>query len=152
MAFFLMSGCTDNIVFNQYKSIEDASWSATKNIDFEFSVSDTTSANNLFINLRNNSNYSFSNLYLITTLKFPNSTSVIDTLQYEMTTPSGAFLGTGFSEIKDNKLFYRQQKVFPFSGNYIFSVRHAMRKNGEIHPIKNLEGIQEVGFSIEKTK
>jgi gliding motility-associated lipoprotein GldH len=77
---------------------------------------------------------------------------VIDTLQYEMADASGKFLGNGFSEIKENKLFYKERKVFPISGNYSIEIRHAMRKNGAINAIENLNGIQDVGFSIEKIK
>ena len=75
---------------------------------------------------------------------------VIDTLHYEMADISGMFLGNGFSEIKENKLFYKEYKVFPVSGNYVLDIRHAMRKNGEIDAIEKLYGLQDIGFSIEK--
>ncbi|QNM85130.1 gliding motility lipoprotein GldH [Polaribacter pectinis] len=148
--FFLMISCDDKSQFNQYKAIENASWEANKKIVFEFDVRDTISPKNLFINIRNNNEYQFSNLYLITELNFPNETIVVDTLQYEMTDNSGNFLGDGFTEIKDNKLFYKEKKAFPVSGKYTLSVRQAMRKNGEVNPMPFLEGISDVGFSIEK--
>jgi len=88
-------------------------------------------------------------LYVITELLFPNETVIIDTLQYEMADETGKFLGVGFTEIKENKLFYKEKKAFPVSGEYMFNVRHAMRKNGAIIPIEFLKGIQDVGFSIE---
>ena len=66
-----------------------------------------------------------------------------------MADKKGAFLGDGFTEIKENKLFYKEKKAFPISGKYIFNVRHAMRKNGKINSIPYLKGIQDVGFSIE---
>ncbi len=72
-------------------------------ITFAFEVKDTILPKNLYINIRNNNDYEFSNLYIITELKFPNNTLVIDTLQYEMADISGMFLGNGFSEIKENK-------------------------------------------------
>ena len=77
---------------------------------------------------------------------------MIDTLQYEMAAASGKFLGNGFSEVKDNKLFYKERKVFPLTGKYVLNIRHAMRKNGKVNAIENLNGIQDVGFSIEKIK
>jgi gliding motility-associated lipoprotein GldH len=66
-----------------------------------------------------------------------------------MTDKTGRFLGEGFTEIKENKLFYKEKKAFPISGKYTFNVRHAMRKNGDVKPIEFLKGIQDVGFSIE---
>jgi gliding motility-associated lipoprotein GldH len=151
MLLFLVS-CNDKLEFTKYKSLEDASWQANKNISFEFNVEDTILPKDLFINIRNNNEYPFSNLYVITELNFPNGDKIVDTLQYEMTNGTGKFLGKGFTEIKENKLFYKEQKVFPLSGKYLLNIRHAMRKNGEVKVIPFLEGVQDVGFSIEKTK
>lgn len=148
--FFFFASCNGVAEFNEYKTIENSSWEANKKVFFEFDVKDTISKKNLFINIRNNSDYQFSNLYLIAELNFPNGTKVVDTLQYEMTDVRGKFLGSGFSEIKENKLFYKEAKAFPFSGAYTFNVYHAMRKSGEVNPIPFLEGISDVGFSIEK--
>jgi gliding motility-associated lipoprotein GldH len=146
---FLIFSCNDKIDFNQYKSLDTEGWISNEKISFTFDIKDTISPKNLFINLRNNNGYEFSNLYLITELVFPNKTLVVDTLQYEMADETGLFLGTGFTEIKENKLFYKEKKVFPNAGTYIFNVRHAMRRNGEVHPIEFLKGIQDIGFSIE---
>lgn len=149
LSLFFMFSCNDKIDFNQYKSIDTKGWEANKKVPFEFNVKDTILPKNLFINIRNNSEYEFSNLYVITELIFPNETIVVDTLQYEMADETGKFLGVGFTEIKENKLFYKEKKAFPTSGKYIFNVRHAMRKNGVIDPIEFLKGIQDIGFSIE---
>jgi gliding motility-associated lipoprotein GldH len=148
----LMISCNDTKEFNQYKAVENSSWKSGEKINFTFEVKDTILPKNLFINIRNNSDYAFSNLYLITALKFPNNSLVIDTLQYEMADALGMFLGNGFSELKENKLFYKERKVFPVSGNYSLTIRHAMRKNGEMKAIERLYGVRDVGFSIEKIK
>ena len=150
LVFFLMFSCQDKPHFNQYKSIPNEGSKASQKVLFEFDVKDTISSRNLFINIRNNSEYKFSNLFIITELVFPNQTKVVDTLQYQMADEKGAFLGVGFTEIKENKLFYKENKKFLLSGKYQLNVRHAMRKNGEVHPIEFLKGIQDVGFSIEK--
>ena len=142
--------CSDKIEFTKYQSLPNASWEANKNISFEFDIKDTILAKNLFINIRNNKDYPFSNLYVITELNFPNGDKIIDTLQYEMADNSGKYLGKGFTDIKENKLFYKEEKVFPMSGKYVFNIHHAMSKNGAINTIPFLEGIQDVGFSIEK--
>lgn len=146
---FLMFSCTNKTDFNTYKSVGSEGWNANEKVVFEFDVKDTISPKNLFINIRNNNDYAYSNLYIITALIFPNETTIIDTLQYEMADETGKFLGNGFTEIKENKLFYKEKKAFPISGKYLFSVRHAMRKNGDVNPIAFLKGIQEVGLSIE---
>lgn len=148
----LLISCNDQTVYSHYKSVSNASWQAHKNITFNFQVRDTIAPKNVFINLRNNKEYPFSNLFLITELIFPNGTKIVDTLQYEMADEIGQFLGTGFANIKDNKLFYKENKVFPVSGDYTLHIRHAMRKNNEVQPIPFLKGVLDVGFSIEKIK
>ncbi|WP_298781160.1 gliding motility lipoprotein GldH [uncultured Polaribacter sp.] len=152
LLFLFLVSCNSKTIFSEFKTMPGTSWKANDKVSFEFEVQDTISPKNLFINIRNNNNYPYSNLYLITELNFANGTKVIDTLQYEMTDNLGNFLGSGFAEIKENKLFYKENKIFSVPGKHVFSVRQAMRKNGEIHPIEFLEGIQDVGFSIEKTK
>ena len=67
-----------------------------------------------------------------------------------MADPTGKFLGTGFSEIKENKLFYKENIIFPIIGEYSVAIKQAMRKSDEIDGIQNLNGITDVGFRIEK--
>jgi len=149
LLFFLFS-CDDQIEFIKYETINNTSWETSNKVSFDFNVQDTMTPKNLFIYVRNTSDYPFSNLYVITTLLLPNETRIIDTLQYEMADTSGKFLGKGFINAKENKLFYKENKVFQNKGNYKFQIRQAMRKNGEVSPLTTLKGIQDIGFSIEK--
>ena len=142
--------CNDNSVFFEYQSLANQKWKNKEPVVFDFKISDTISKNNLFINIRNTNEYSFSNLYIISELYFPNGKKMIDTLHYQMADDKGRFLGKGFSEIKENKLFYKQGIQFPNSGNHQLAIYQAMRRNGEENGIENLEGILDVGLKIEK--
>ncbi|MFT4576338.1 MAG: gliding motility-associated lipoprotein GldH [Polaribacter sp.] len=143
------TSCDSKRVYDSYVSVSNQSWEKENTISFSFTINDTIKQRDLFINIRNNNTYAFSNLFLITQLNFPNGKKIVDTLEYEMTDVSGRFLGAGFTEIKENKLFYKENVVFPNSGDYKVSVSQAMRKNGETEGLKALEGITEVGFRIE---
>lgn len=151
LVIVFFSACTNDVFFTEYTSLKNAEWKSNEKVSFSFSITDTISAKNLFINIRNTAEYPFSNLYVIASLQFPNGTKVVDTLQYEMANEYGEFLGKGFT-VKENKLFYKEAKVFPQSGDYQFSIYQAMRKQGETEPIPVLKGIQDVGFSIENNK
>jgi gliding motility-associated lipoprotein GldH len=111
---------------------------------------DTLNKNNIYINLRNNKDYEFSNLFLIVGIKFPNNYQIVDTLEYEMTTPEGRFLGAGISDVKENKLEYKSNVNFPVVGDYDFQIQHAMRKSRTVDGIEYLNGITDVGLRIEK--
>ena len=67
-----------------------------------------------------------------------------------MANPDGSWLGTGFSDLKENKLWFRERYRFKKQGEYKINVKHAMRKNGSVLGIEELQGITEVGFRIEK--
>jgi gliding motility-associated lipoprotein GldH len=142
--------CDSNSVFDQYISLKKNSWSLADSLDFKVQISDTLSRNNVFINIRNNKEYQFSNLYLITHVDFPNGKKIVDTLQYEMTDKNGKFLGNGISEIKHSKLLLKENIIFPISGQYSISIWQAMRRNGAVKGINKLHGISDVGLRIEK--
>tara|TARA_B100000787_G_scaffold153966_1_gene128484 strand:+ start:10829 stop:11332 length:504 start_codon:yes stop_codon:yes gene_type:complete len=148
--FFVFASCDSNRVFDQYKSLENNSWLQDDPIKFKFQITDTISRNNLFLNIRNNKEYQYSNLYVITNIFFPNGKKIVDTLQYQMADKNGKFLGAGISEIKHNKLFLKENNIFPVSGKYKVSIWQAMRKNGSFDGIKELDGITDVGLRIEK--
>ncbi len=147
---FLLLSCSSNVVFDQYIPIEDQQWHSEKEIGFMVNNLDTISANNVFITIRNNKNYEFSSLFLIAKLELPNGYKVIDTLEYEMTDASGNWLGSGFTDLKENKLFYKENVVFSEMGTYKFSIQQATRGIDDILGKNPLEGITDVGLSIEK--
>jgi gliding motility-associated lipoprotein GldH len=147
---FLLFSCNSNVVFDQYIAIENQQWHSDKGIDFIVNNLDTISANNVFINIRNNKNYEFSSLFLIARLELPNGFKVIDTLEYEMTDASGKWLGSGFTDLKENKLFYKENVVFSEIGTYKFNIQQATRSISDIQGKNPLEGITDVGLSIEK--
>lgn len=151
LVMFSMLSCDSKAVFDQYQPIPNQ-WHKDSLITFKIEAPDTTKSYNLFINLRNTNAYKYSNLFIISELNYPNGKTVIDTLEYKMTAPNGAFLGQGFSDVKENKLWYKGYEkpfVFDESGAYTFTLQHAMRKQGEVNGIVELEGITDIGFRVE---
>ncbi len=144
--------CNNNATFDVYKSLPNSMWHKDSIVNFKFSPIDTISRNNLFINLRNNNDYQYSNLFIIVDINFPNNTSFIDTLEYEMTDTQGNFLGEGLTDLKENKLEYKTNVIFPITGEYNINIQQAMRKSGTVEGIANLEGVTDIGLRIEKIK
>jgi len=153
LAFIVMNytmSCTNNIIYNQYKPIEYSQWHKDSIINFTVNSADTIAKNNLYVTLRNNKDYEFSNLFLIVGIKFPNNYQIVDTLEYEMTSAEGRFLGSGMTDIKENKLEYKTNVTFSLVGDYDISVQQAMRKTRDIEGLTSLNGITDVGLQIEK--
>ena len=142
-------GCNSNTAFTEYVSF-NGNWEAKKKADFLVKAPDSINQYNIFINLRNNQEYPYSNLFLIVKMDFPDNKTHVDTLEYEMAKPDGTWLGKGFSSVKENKLWYKEKVVFPTTGTYKISVEHAMRKPGNVEGIEQLPGIVNVGINLEK--
>jgi len=151
LAFGCLISCDSKRVYDEYQTIPNK-WNKDSIVTFNLKNIDSVKQYNLFINVRNNSDFEFSNLFLIAQIKFPEGKVITDTLEYEMAAPNGEWLGTGFGDVKESKLWYKQNVRFEESGNYKFSLQQAMRKNGSEEGIENLEGITEVGFRIENTQ
>ena len=148
-ALGLLLSCTkDAIVFSEFKTLPNT-WNKDSIVTFTLEPKDTVAKHNVFINLRNNSAYAYSNLFLIANLEYPNGKNVTDTLEYHMAYPNGEYIGEGFGDVKENKLWYKEGIIFDESGNYRLSLRQAMRKNGNTQAIENLKGVTEVGIQVE---
>ena len=147
---FSTQSCTNNIIFDDYKSISKSKWHKDSIIRFNINSIDTLSKNNIYVNIRNNKTYEFSNLFLIVGIHFPDNYQIVDTLEYEMTDADGRFLGDGISDILENKLEYKTNVSFPVKGNYQIQVQHAMRKSQNVEGLIYLIGIEDIGVAIEK--
>lgn len=148
LSCLVLISCGKPKVFDEYVSV-GTSWNEKTEVKLSFEAPDTISKYNMFIQLRNNRNYPFSNIFLIVQTETPDKNIEIDTLEYAMTKPDGTFLGTGFSDLKENKLFFREKTSFKKLGTYNMRIRHAVRKIGSVEGVGNLEGITDVGLIIE---
>ena len=146
--FVSLVSCDDKQQFDEYKTVT-GSWDESEKVEFILPQLDSIQPYNLFINVRNNNKYSYSNLFLISAIKFPNGKVVTDTLEYQMANPDGSWLGTGFNDVKENKLWYKENVRFLEQGVYKVEIQHAMRKNGKVSGINTLDGITDIGFRIE---
>jgi gliding motility-associated lipoprotein GldH len=146
----LLVSCDSSIIKSEYKTISSGSWDKDNLLKFQITEVDTTQQYDIFINLRNDEKYAYSNIFLIAELEYPNGASIKDTLEYEMTRPDGNWLGKGSGSIKESKLWYKENIEFPIKGVYNLKIAHAMRKSGRVEGIIDLEGITDVGYQIEK--
>ena len=143
--------CDQDGIYDNYQSISGG-WSIDEPVIFTFENTDTLHKQDIFIAIRNNNNYAYSNLFLINTLEFPSGRKFVDTLEYAMANPDGSWLGKGFNDIKESKLWYREGARFRESGPHTISIAHAVRKNGNLSGDTRLQGITEVGLRIEHSK
>ena len=82
----LLFSCDKKRVFDEYKSVGSA-WHKDSIVTFDLPELDSTKRYNLFVNLRDNNNYKYNNLFLIVAIESPNGFTKVDTLEYQMANP-----------------------------------------------------------------
>jgi len=136
----LFLSCDKNRVFDEYQEI-DGSWHKGQKVTFAFDQNDTITNYNMFVNIRNNNSYPFNNLFLIVSLLQPDGVTKVDTLEYQMAKEDGTLLGDGFSDIKESKLWYKENTRFPKVGKYTVNIQQAVRETGKVSGMEQLQGI-----------
>jgi gliding motility-associated lipoprotein GldH len=140
----LLVSCDPNRVFDQYYEFPDSMWHKDSVVTFQIPIADTLRNHNLMVQIRNETNYKFSNLWLFIEITQPDGETVKDTFEIILAEPSGRWLGEGIGGLKTRQAIYRRNVYFPFSGEYIVTLQHGMRE-------ESLRGIHDVGFRVERS-
>jgi gliding motility-associated lipoprotein GldH len=137
------TSCDSGRVFDKYHEISDSEWHKDSLVVFKIPVNDTLNTHNLLLQIRNETNYKYSNLWLFVEIEQPGGEVLRDTFEIVVAHPSGRWLGKGFGGLKTLQTVYRRDVFFPVSGEYTISLQHGMRE-------EVLTGIHDVGIRIEK--
>ncbi len=145
LSFLLLTACDNNRIFEENISIPNKEWMVDYKPTFKFEIQDTTLFYNFYINLRNNTDYPYSNLYLFVNSYLPDGSMATDTLEVYLANREGKWLGKGLGKIKESRFFLRQNLVFPRKGEYSIEIEQAMR-------VEKLIGIEDIGIRIERAE
>lgn len=141
--FISLVSCSNNEVVSM-NSI-DSTWNKNKELLFTLNIENSDVPRNVIFVVRNNNDYPYSNLFLISYLKNEKEKNYkIDTLNYILAKPTGEWIGTGFGETKETLFQYKINYKFPKKGKYIIGIKQGMRAN-------NLVGIEDVGVKLENS-
>ncbi len=137
------SSCNLNSIYNENVSLKDTKWDKDALVSFNVIISDSLANYDFYLNLRNTTDYRYSNLYLFLMTRFPNGNISRDTIEIVLADNKGRWLGKGWSNLKENNILLKKGLRFPLSGNYVFFMQQAMR-------VDTLEGIHDIGLQISK--
>ena len=139
----LFIACDKNRIYDEFKPISQKGWNKDSLLVFTVPVSDSLQNHNLYINVRNDIKYKYSNLWLFIQIDQPGGKEVTDTFEITLADPSGKWLGKGFGGIKTREAIYKRNVYFPTSGDYQIYIQQGMREN-------ILKGITDIGIRLEK--
>jgi len=136
--------CDHSAIYEQYISIQNATWEKEKEIQFTFQIEDSSIPYDLSVQIRNNNLYPYQNLWLFSSEVLPNGILQKDTIECVLADDFGKWYGSGIS-LFQSSFPIRTNYTFPTGGEYTFTFRQGMRNDV-------LSGIQEIGFRVEKAK
>ncbi len=142
---FLITNCGQAVLVDNFMEVNENAWDVSQKLKTEVVIDDTLSTFNFYINVRNTTDYANSNFFVFIKTIFPDGKIAIDTLECLLADNQGKWLGKGNSKIKDNKIMFKKDAIFPMKGKYVFEIEHAMREN-------IISGIKTIGITIEQNK
>lgn len=136
--------CEPQPYYESYLPVTKDGWFADSIARFEVEIEDTLSSYMVIFNIRANSDYPYSNLYLFRSIQSEHGLEYHDTANITLADPYGRWLGDGIGELKTFQRVYRNQPLrFSKPGTYTFEFVQAMR-------MEPLVGIEDLGLSIYK--
>jgi gliding motility-associated lipoprotein GldH len=139
----LIWSCDRHRVYEQFVTVKDQTWNSSDIVHFNVNISDTASAHNVYIAVRNTGQYEYSNLFMFVTAFSPNGSKTRDTTEVMLANEHGKWLGKGSAAVYTLYYPYRQNVRFPLRGIYQFDIEQAMW-------IRNLKHVSHIGLRIEK--
>ncbi len=141
---FLIASCGQFPVASDSHEVNPEGWYSDDTQSFEWTVEDTDSRYSIFVDVRHNQNYAFSNLYLFLDFTFPNGKNRRDTLGCTLADARGNWFGSGTGSLIDHRISFKEDFEFPINGRYNLRVTQGMRQDP-------LQGVTDIGFRLETT-
>jgi len=134
-------GCGPSPSATDTAAVDPVGWQQGDTAVLSFEVHQAAHRYDLFISLRNNQDYPFSNAFLFVQLVSPAGRTLTDTLECPLALPDGRWLGRSWGRWVDHKIGYKPGIQFPVPGTYELRIVHAMRSDP-------LPGIASVGLDL----
>ena len=143
LASVVFQACDSKRFFEENKQIGKNNWNNKENVKFVVYIDDTQSRYSFYINVRNSTDYPYSNIYLFLKTVFPEGETAKDTIECQLADYSGKWTGSGITNLKFNRFLFQKGIRFPRKGQYTFELEQAMR-------VRELKGISDIGIRLEK--
>ncbi len=145
-AFLLLmfASCGPDVIYEDYVTIPEGGWSKDSMASFNVKIDDVNTYYDIFINVRNKSDYPNSNIWLFIDVTSPEGKTIRDTINCYLADEHGKWIGSGWGDLFLVHYPYRRNVKFAEPGDYRFNIIQGMRYD-------ELEGIHNIGITIEKS-
>ncbi len=135
--------CDPGRVYEEHLPMKEGVWKVSDKKEFRAEISDILSSYSVYIDIRNDRDYPYSNLYLFLNTAYPGGGLSRDTIELTLADFDGRWLGSGTGSVKFSRFLFRKDLKFASKGSYHFTFEQAMR-------VADLKGIRDIGIRIEK--
>ena len=144
IALYCLS-CDSNAIYKSYVDLKDTNWYVKNVPTFTFEVKDETVPYNIYLLVRNASQYPYNNLYVTRYIYGTDGKILSNRLEEIMLfdQKTGKPLGDGLGDIYDHKVISSRSFMFPTKGKYTIKLKQYMRQDP-------LPYIMSMGVSVEK--
>ena len=140
--FLFLVSCSHNEIFFEYHTFKNDGWDRKDAAVFHINMDNTTDLFDVSLEIRNNNDYPFRNIWLFVDSQAPGGDVQTDTIGVNLADAYGKWQGKGIS-LYSLAIPYKTGVRFPQKGTYTYSIRHGMSEN----PLK---GISDIGLKISK--
>ncbi|HNY03081.1 MAG TPA: gliding motility lipoprotein GldH [Bacteroidales bacterium] len=140
-----LTGCDPGRVYEEHQAIREGIWNVRDKKEFRTEINDLATSYNVYLDIRNDRDYPYSNLFLFMDTEYPGGKISRDTVELTLADYDGRWLGSGTGSVKFSRFLFRKDVKFRERGKYRFLFEQAMR-------INELHGIRDIGIRIEKQK
>lgn len=144
----LLSACDTSRVHEKNVDLANREWLAAEKASFQFEITDTTQAYNVYFNLRNSVSYPFTRIFTNYTLRSPadsilaSSLLTQDLFDRKTGEPAGS---SALGDLYDHQFPLLTHYTFARKGLYTLTFQQMMRTD-------TLRGVLAVGYRVERAE
>ncbi|MBK6267003.1 gliding motility lipoprotein GldH [Marivirga sp. S37H4] len=137
--------CTEERQYEENLDFPDRIWQMDESMDFTFEIENDSTLHQLYLNLRNDGDYPYRNIYVHYTLKDSTDHVLDKKLQnIQLFHPkTGAPYGDGISNVYSHQVLLEDSVVFPTKGKFTVELKQYMRTD-------SLRGVYSVGIRVQE--
>jgi len=138
-----MYACKDqNTLVDTNQEIEKRTWTYIDRVKVPVTISDSSQAYNVYLNLRHTGDYKYSNIFILVHEISPEGKTITERKEVKLALPDGEWLGKGSGNLYSYQVLVKSKYRFAKKGNYVFQLEQNMRDN----PLRE---VSDAGIRIE---
>jgi gliding motility-associated lipoprotein GldH len=140
---FFFASCDKTLVYEQNSRLADAEWNYKDQPAFKVKITDTAQLYNIYVNLRFEAEYAYSNIFFMFNITGPDSIKVHDRIQCDLFDNEGLPMGKGIGDMFFVRYKLKSDYRFRKPGEYEIMLEQNMRED-------HLMGVHDIGVRVEK--